>query len=430
MKLKFDALFRTFVFLLVALLFWSVWAGAQERTNQTTNAVPDAASTNNLASRLSQFDEDYVSFGLNRFEVLRERSLFGQPLWKYLASLIFVFLAFYVSKLLDFLTRIWLKRLAAKTQTRFDDLLLELLNGPVKIVAFVIFLHVGLSVFQWPPVVEAVLSKGLIIIVACSLTYMASKLIDLLLGVWRKRAVSPEDEQFHKQLFPIIRKSLKVFVIIIAFLVTAQNLGLNITGLIASLSIGGLALGLAAQDTLANLFGAVAVFVDKPFRVGDRIQLDHVDGVVETIGFRSTRVRNQDGHLVTIPNKTIGNATITNIASRPNIRTLMNIGISYDASREKIQEAVNTLNEIFKKHPNTQDVWISFDKFGDFALNISVIHWWSNTDYKAYLNGMQEINLAIKQRFDEAGIGFAFPTQTLYVKQDSEWRVGEAVTNA
>jgi len=370
-----------------------------------------------------------VSFGLNRFEVLRERTLFGQPLWKYLASLIFVFLAFYVSKLLDFLTRIWLKRLAAKTQTRFDDLLLELLNGPVKIVAFVIFLHVGLSVFQWPPVVEAVLSKGLIIIVACSLTYMASKLIDLLLGVWRKRAVSPEDEQFHKQLFPIIRKSLKVFVIIIAFLVTAQNLGLNITGLIASLSIGGLALGLAAQDTLANLFGAVAVFVDKPFRVGDRIQLDNVDGVVETIGFRSTRVRNQDGHLVTIPNKTIGNATIINIALRPNIRTLMNIGITYDASREKIQEAVNTLNEIFKQHPNTQDVWISFDKFGDFALNISVIHWWNNTDYKAYLNGMQEINLAIKQRFDEAGIGFAFPTQTLYVKQDSEWRVGrEAVT--
>jgi MscS family membrane protein len=429
MKLKFDALFRTSVFLLVALLFWSVWAAAQERTAPTTNAAPAATSTNDLASRLTQFDEDYVSFGLNRFEVLRERTLFGQPLWKYLASLIFVFLAFYVSKLLDFLTRIWLKRLAAKTQTRFDDLLLELLNGPVKIVAFVIFLHVGLSVFQWPPVVEAVLSKGLIIIVACSLTYMASKLIDLLLGVWRKRAVSPEDEQFHKQLFPIIRKSLKVFVIIIAFLVTAQNLGLNITGLIASLSIGGLALGLAAQDTLANLFGAVAVFVDKPFRVGDRIQLDNVDGVVETIGFRSTRVRNQDGHLVTIPNKTIGNATIINIALRPNIRTLMNIGITYDASREKIQEAVNTLNEIFKQHPNTQDVWISFDKFGDFALNISVIHWWNNTDYKAYLNGMQEINLAIKQRFDEAGIGFAFPTQTLYVKQDSEWRVGrEAVT--
>ena len=424
MKLKFDVFFRAYLFLFIALLFWSVWASAQESANQTTNAAFSAASTNNLVSRLAQIDEDYVSFGLNRFGVLREHSFFGQPLWKYLASLIFVFLAFYVSKLLDFLTRIWLKRLAARTHTRFDDLLLELLNGPVKVVAFVIFLHIGLGVFQWPPLVESVLSRGLIIIVACSLTYMASKLIDLLLGIWRTRAASPEDELFHKQLFPIIRKSLKVFVIIIAFLVTAQNLGLNITGLIASLSIGGLAIGLAAQDTLANLFGAVAVFVDKPFRVGDRILLDNVDGVVETIGFRSTRVRNQDGHLVTIPNKTIGNATITNIAMRPNIRTLLNIGITYDASREKIQVAVNILNQIFREHPNTQDVWISFNKFGDFALNLSVIHWWNNTDHKAYLEGIQEINLAIKQRFDEAGIGFAFPTQTLYVKQDSEWRMG------
>lgn len=424
MKLKFDFFFRAYVFLFVALLFWSVWASAQEGTNQTTNAASGAASTNNLGSRLAQLDEDYVSFGLNRFEVLREHSMFGQPMWKYLASLIFVFLAFYVSKLLDFLTRIWLKKLAVRTQTRFDDLLLELLNGPVKIVAFVIFLHIGLGVFQWPPLVETVLSRALIIIVACSLTYMASKLIDLLLGLWRKRAASPEDEVFHKQLFPIIRKSLKVFVIIIAFLVTAQNLGLNITGLIASLSIGGLALGLAAQDTLANLFGAVAVFVDKPFRVGDRILLDNVDGMVETIGFRSTRVRNQDGHLVTIPNKTIGNATITNIAMRSNIRTLLNIGITYDASREKIQEAVNILNQIFRGHPNTQDVWISFNKFGDFSLNIAIIHWWNNTDHKAFLDGMQEINLTIKQRFDEAGIGFAFPTQTLHVKQDSEWRMG------
>jgi MscS family membrane protein len=126
---------------------------------------------------------------------------------------------------------------------------------------------------------------------------------------------------------PIIRNSLRVFVIIVAFLVTSQNLGLNITGLVASLSIGGLALGLAAQDTLANLFGAVSVLVDKPFRIGDRIQLDNVDGVVEQIGFRSTRVRNQDGYLVTIPNKAVGNATITNIALRANIRTLMNIGL-------------------------------------------------------------------------------------------------------
>jgi MscS family membrane protein len=417
MRLKFDTVYRGGLALLVALLFWSLWANAQTAsTNQPAVFAPP--STNNLATRLSQLDDAYVSFGLNRIELLRDHSLFGQPLWKYVASLVFVFLAFYVSKFLDFATRVWLKRLAAKTQTTLDDLLLELLNGPVKVVAFVIFLHVGLGIFQWPPAVESVLSKLMIVIMAGSLTYMVIKLIDLLLGVWTRKAASARDEQFHKQLLPIIRRTLKVFVVIVSFLVTAPHLGLNITGLIASLSIGGLALGLAAQDTLANVFGAIAVLTDKPFHVGDRIQLDAVDGVVETIGFRSTRVRNLDGHLVTIPNKTVGNATITNITQRPHIRTIINLGITYDSDDKKIGRAVELLREIYRNHPNTQDVWISFNKFGDFALNLQVIHWWNNTDYQAYLAGMQELNLAIKQRFDAEGIGFAFPTQTLYVKQE------------
>ena len=417
MRLRFDTLYRCGLALLVGLLFWSLWANAQtESTNQA--GLFTTPVTNNLATRLSQLDEAYVSFGLNRIGFLRDHSVLGQPLWKYVASLVFVFLAFYVSKFLDFATRVWLKRLAARTQTTLDDLLLDLLNGPVKIVAFVIFLHIGLGIFQWPPAVQNVLSKLMVVIVAASLTYMLIKLIDLLLGVWVRKATGARDEQFHKQLLPILSRTLKVFVIIVSFLVTAPHLGLNITGLIASLSIGGLALGLAAQDTLANVFGAVAVLTDKPFHVGDRIQLDAVDGVVETIGFRSTRVRNMDGHLVTNPNKTVGNATITNVTRRPNIRTIINLGITYDSDDQKIARAVALLQEVYRKHPNTQDVWISFNKFGDFALNLQVIHWWNNTDYRAYLAGMQELNLAIKQRFDAEGIGFAFPTQTLYVKQE------------
>ncbi len=417
MRLKFAVLYRGGLALLLALLGWSLWASAQgDATNKP--AVFTAPATNNLVTRLSQLDDVYVSFGLNRVPFLREHEVLGQPLWKYVASLLFVFLAFYISKFLDFATRVWLKRLAAKTQTTLDDLLLELLNGPIRVVAFVIFLQIGLGIFQWPPAVEAVLSKFMILIVAGSLTYMVVKLIDLLLGVWRRQAASTRDEQFHKQLFPIIRRTLKVFVVIVAFLVTAPHLGLNITGLIASLSIGGLALGLAAQDTLANMFGAIAVLVDKPFHVGERIQLDSVDGVVESIGFRSTRVRNADGHLVTIPNKTVGNATITNISQRPNIRTVINLGITYDCDGRKIQRAVDLLGEIFRAHPNTQSVEISFNKFGDFALNLQVVHLWNNTDYAAYVTGMQELNLAIKQRFDAEGIGFAFPTQTLYLKAE------------
>src|SRR6185295_6898714 len=204
-----------------------------------------------------------------------------------------------------------------------------------------------------------------------------------------------------------------VFVVIVAALVTSQNLGFNVTGLIASLSIGGLAVGLAAQDKLANLFGAVAVLMDKPFKVGDQIQLDKVDGTVESIGFRSTRVHNVDGFLVTVPNKTMGNATITNVSERPNIKTVMNIGLTYDTPVDRVQRALQILREVFYGHPKTSDLLITFNKFDSSALNITVVHWWGDTDAKAYLDGLQEMNLKLKERFDAEGLSFAFPTQTL-----------------
>ena len=422
-KLKFSTIFHWAGFALLAFFLWAVWVEAQPTTTiePTPTNVPTLTEATEQGTPIGERPKiatGYLTFGLDRVGFLRNNQIFGQPLWKYFASLIYIFLAFYVSKLVDYITRVWLKKWAEKTETKFDDMLLELLRGPVKIVSFVILLHIGLRVFDWPEPIAGLLSKGLQIVVAASLTYMALKFIDLLIDYWRQQ-VTPEGEKLvDQQLLPLVRKTLHVFVVVVATLVTAQNLGLNITGLIASLGIGGLAVALAAQDTLANVFGAVAIFLDKPFRVGDRIQLDNVDGVVENIGLRSTRVRNLDGHLITIPNKTVGNATIINVTRRPNIRTLINIGVTYDTPAQKIQRAVEILGEIYRAHPMTQDVWISFNKFADSALNISVIHWWKGTDYKAYLSGMQELNLAIKKRFDEEKIEFAFPTQTIYVKQE------------
>ena len=231
---------------------------------------------------------------------------------------------------------------------------------------------------------------------AVSITYMVVRGIDILTGYWKRRAAEAEDKSFNEQLLPIIRKTLKVFVVIVALLVTLQNLGLNITSLLTSLGIGGLALALAAQDTLANFFGAVVILVDKPFRIGDAVQLDTVTGTVESIGFRSTQVRNHDGHLVSIPNKTVGNAIVTNISKRSNIRTLLNIGLAYETSPEKVVRAVQILEEIYRGHPMTHDVLIGFNRFADSALNISVVHWWKGLDHKEYTKGLQDLNVLIK----------------------------------
>lgn len=380
-------------------------AGASPASLHTTSAVTPQV---------------WLTFGLDRIEWLRLEPVAGIPLWQFVASLIYIFLAFYVSKALDLFITGRVKRWAEGTATKVDDLLVQLLRGPVKIISFVILLHIGMRVYSWPDVLAELFSKSSKIIVAISITYVLLKAMDLMVGLWYQRTTTPENEQFGKQLLPLIGKSLKLFIVIVVALVTSQNLGFDVTGLIASLSIGGLAVGLAAQDTLANLFGAVAVLVDKPFKVGDRIQLDAVDGTVETIGFRSTRVRNLDGHLVTVPNKTMGNATIVNITARPNIKTVMNIGITYDTPTSGVDAAVRIIEEVYRQHEHTSDLIVSFNRFESSSLNILVVHWWGNTDYKAYLAGLQQMNLRLKERFDQTGIEFAFPTQTLYLKQEQQ----------
>lgn len=425
MKLNSKPFFRGGVFLIVCLVFGFVCVsgqtGVQTNSPLSTRALDKPESEVSTSSRLDK--ETPLTFGLDRISFLQREVPNGIPLWQYPASLIYILLAFVLAKCIDFGTRIYVKQWAERTKTKFDDLMLTLLRGPLNLISFVILLHIGLQVFNWPQWFEEILRKGLKIAVACSLTYMAIELVDLSMGYWKKRTAHETDKSFDEQIFPIITKALKLCVIVVAILVTTQNLGLNISSVIASLSIGGLALGLAAQDTLANLFGAVAVLIDKPFRIGDRIRIDSVDGTVEAIGMRSTRIRNLDGHFITIPNKTMGSAIITNVTLRPNIKTEVNIGITYDTPTEKVKRALLILEEIYKNHPMTFEVLISFNKFNDSSLNILVVHWWNSTDYKAYLSGMQELNLMVKTRFDEERIGFAFPTQTLYVKQDSEWQV-------
>jgi MscS family membrane protein len=433
MNLKHEHILRAGAFTLLALSLWTARVAAQPATADASGSIEPAltgATTNALeaapaapSSRRIKSHLERLTFGLDEVSFLKENQVLGQPLWKYLASLIYVFLAFYISRFLDYLMNLWLRRWLARTGTRSNDLLVGLLRGPVKVVTFIVFLKIGLDIFDWGTVAQRYLSKGFILAVAFSLTYVTLKLIDVMTTLWRERMAAGADAAFDQQLFPVIRGSLKVFAVIVAVLVTASNLDININGALASLSIGGLAIGLAAQDTLANLFGAIAVYIDKPFRIGDQIRLENVEGTVESIGWRSTRMRTLEGHHVTLPNKAVGNANITNITRRPNIKTEMNFGLTYDTPTEKVKRALNILEEIYRAHPMTADLRISFNRFADSSLNILVIHWWKGTDVKAQLAGMQELNLAIKTRFDAEGISFAFPSQTLYVKPDADWRL-------
>jgi MscS family membrane protein len=411
MKFRFEIVYRLGLLLLLAMAGWSVWASAQPALNTNVPASIQVTGMNNLFQPMT--------FGLDTVHWLTTHTFLGQPLWKYAASAIYIVLAFGVAWLVDIVVNFWLHRLAAKTKTPYDDLLLKLLRGPVKVVAFVILLNIGLGVFDWPARAQLLLSRGLIVVVACSVTYLAIKIVELLLGLWRDKVLAGPDRAFVDQLFPLLKNVSRVAVVVAAAVVTAENLDIRITSLLAGLSVGGLALGLAAQDTVANLFGAVAIFLDKPFHLGDLIKVEGVDGTVESIGLRSTRIRNADGHHITIPNKTMGNAIITNITRRPAIRTEMNFGLATDLPVGKVKRAAAILDEVLRGNPKTADLIISFNKFTDSALNIFVSHVWAGTDAKEHFAQLQEWNLQIKQRFEAEQIELAFPTQTIHLKSEA-----------
>jgi len=405
MRGRFERLICGVTILLVAVAAGTRQAAAQTATNKAPVISTNAPSL--LIKNLERLESHPLTFGLDQVPALRDITFLGEPLWKYVASLIYILLAFYAAKLIDFIARVWLGKVTARTETKFDDLLLRLLQGPIKVVVFVLLLNIGLNIFDWSSTARLYLSKGMIVVVADSLTYLAVKVLGVLLQNWKRRHEQEVDRKFNDQLFSVIRVSLNTFLIVVAVLVTAQNLNINITAAIASLSIGGLAVGLAAQDTLGNLFGAVAVFVDKPFRVGDQIKLEGAEGTVEAVGLRSTRLRNPEGQLVAIPSKTMGNAIITNLTRRPHIKTVLNFSLARTLPAVKVKRAIALLEEVYRGHPMTQDVWVSFNQFSGAGLNIMVVYWWKGTDYQKYLSSIQEMNLAVKERFDAEEIAFA-----------------------
>jgi MscS family membrane protein len=407
MKLRFEVVYRLGLASLLVPAAWSVWASA--KADSATNVPPVAPAV------LVTNNQNWATFGLDRIPFL-QNTLVGQGLWKYLASLIYIVLAFWIAWLLDYLVGAWLHRKTAREKSPYDDLLLNLLCGPVKVVAFIVFLNIGLGVFDWPARAQLWLSRGFMIVVGCSVTYVTIKVVELLLGLWREKIVSVQDRVFAELLFPLLSKLAKMGIVIAAAMLTADNLGIKITSLLAGLSVGGLALGLAAQDTVANLFGALAIITDKPFHLGDLIKVEGLDGTVDSIGLRSTRIRNAEGHHITIPNKLMGNAIITNITRRPTIRTEMNLGLAYDTPVEKVRRATAILGEVFRSSPKTADLLVSFNKFTDSTLNLYLIHVWNGIDVREHFAQMQEWNLQIKQRFESEQIEMAFPTQTIHLR--------------
>lgn len=304
--------------------------------------------------------------------------------------------------------------------------------GPVALTVLAMGIQFGLLAVRMPPEMANFSGDILKFFYLLSMGWFLFNLVDLI-DVILNRHLEKTNNKFAAQITPMLRKAFRIFVVIIFVMFIAQNVfGVNITAWLAGLGIAGLAISLASQDSVRNIFGSVTVMLDKPFMVGDRIQFSGVEGTVEEIGLRSTRIRTFAGHLVTVPNMRFIDGTVENVTARPFMRRALNVTITYDTPAQKIDQAVEIIKAILSDPEMSapfnlegRPPRVYFNDFNADSLNISVSYWYifnneKGHDWWGYLAHAELFNKRLFSAFAETGIEFAFPTQTLYLAGDPQ----------
>lgn len=259
-------------------------------------------------------------------------------------------------------------------------------------------------------------------LVTLIITWAGMRLISVLSMRMSQYAASA-DNNLDQLMVEITRKVLKITLIIVSILFIGQSIfNLNITTLLAGAGVVGLAIAFASRETLANFFGTLVIILDRPFRCGDRIQVNGVDGLVKAVGMRSTRILTADESVYTIPNSRIAECDIENISNHGVIRFAFTIGLVYETPGGDIEKAMKILHEIADdfhgKDPQSRQPRVFFETLGSSALNLKVIMWLKTTTYETEEKWRTEINLAVINRFNEAGLNMAYNTVTSYLRGD------------
>ena len=356
--------------------------------------------------------------------ILNQDVLWGVPIWKMGAALLIIFLGFLSRKVITSIFNGIFKRHAQQSENKWDDDVMRYMPRPLALVAQIILWHVAVLLLELPtePLdVRAIVYNGLSAAVAVGLVWVGFALIEVLGSGLARRAVQTESK-LDDLIVPMMRKSMKLFIAIIGGVWIIQNLGYSVTSIVASLGIGGLALALAAQDTVSNFFGSVVVFTDKPFQVGDWVELGGVEGTIEEVGFRTTRIRQFDKAQVVIPNQMFTSTPIRNFSRRSIRRIKMIVGLSYETNSSQMRAFLDGAKKLLEEHPVIEkgSYMVHFVEFGDSSLNVQFYCFTTTSVWIKWLDAREELMLQIMDLVEELGLEIAFPTRTVYLR-DEKW---------
>ncbi len=344
---------------------------------------------------------------------LLTQTYYGNTLQSWLLALVIIVLSVMLGKVVYWVFSRVIRLFTARTKTQLDDIIVDMIEEPAVFLVIVLGIWFALRTLVLPETITTIISSAYQVILALLAGWLLSRLFDALYRQYLVPITERSENDLDDQLMPILSKGVKLIIWAMAIIIGLNNAGYDVAALIAGLGIGGLALAMAAKDTVSNIFGGFTIFTDKPFRMNDRIKVAGFDGTVIEIGVRSTRLKTLEGRIVTIPNAKFADAPVENVSLEPSRKVKLDLGLTYDTSPDQMQKAMDILTSINDSNDNTEaDAVIAFNAFGDFAMNIMFIYYIKKS---AAIAGTQtEINMEILKQFNQAGLEFAFPTQTLY----------------
>jgi small-conductance mechanosensitive channel len=344
---------------------------------------------------------------------LLDRVYYGNPLFDWIAA---VGASVLLAVIFHFLKHILVRHMsaiAAKTPTRLDDFVVDILSHTRFLFLLIIALYIGSQYLELPPKPTRIIDHFIIIALLIQAAFWGNRVIELWLTDYLKR--NRDTDASSATTISVLGFIARVALWSVLVLMVLGNLGFNITTLVASMGIGGVAVALASQNILGDIFASLVIAMDKPFVLGDFLIVNDALGTVEYIGLKTTRLRSLSGEQIVFSNGDLLGSRIHNYKRMYERRVLFGFGVIYQTSYEQLTKIPVMVREIIQSQQNTRFDRAHFKEYGDSSLNFEVVYYVKSPDYNVYMDIQQAINLAIFQTFAKEGIEFAYPTRTLFV---------------
>jgi MscS family membrane protein len=342
--------------------------------------------------------------------------ILGIPLYRVaLALLVFMFFLL-LRKLFTFIVLRFLRNLTQKTKTKVDDIVFRVFSKPASFIIVIVGTAIALKVLGVESTAVFKVLKTLVLFIL----FWAFYNLVVAFEEYFYKFSEKFGKEFAREVGGFFVKVAKAFVLIVGGVAVLQEWGINVSALIASLGLGGLAFALAAKDTAANLFGGLTILADKSMKVGDWVKIGNVEGIVEDIGLRTTKIRSFEKSYITVPNQFISNQPLENFSRRNVRRIKMTIGITYSTSREQMVKILQDIRDMLRNHPGIakdQLLMVYFTNFGESSLDIFIYCFTNTAKWSEYLAIREDVNLRIMEIVEKNGSSFAFPSRSVYVEK-------------